>query len=98
MVAFQFRTLCLEPDIIQIATDAVRKRPTEQVLSCSQFLVTLKQFLFHMINSDLMLMSKRFRWLLNHLQKLHLINKYLGLKEIMELLCHFNENTMHLVK
>lgn len=31
MVAFQFRTLCLEPDIIQIATDAVRERPTKQL-------------------------------------------------------------------
>jgi len=51
MVAFQFRTLCLEPDIIQIATDAVRERPTEQVLSRSQFLATLKQFLFQLINS-----------------------------------------------
>ena len=52
MVAFQFGTLCIEPDIIQIATDAVRKRPTEQVLSCFWFLATLKNFLPHLINSN----------------------------------------------
>ncbi|XP_068681412.1 CST complex subunit STN1-like [Montipora foliosa] len=31
MVAFQFKTLCIEPDILQLATDAVRKRPTEEL-------------------------------------------------------------------
>jgi len=31
MVAFQFRTLCLEPDILQLATDVVRQKYTDQV-------------------------------------------------------------------
>ena len=31
MVAFQFRTLCLEPDIQQLAREAVKEKCTNQV-------------------------------------------------------------------
>ena len=33
MVAFQFRTLCLEPDIQQLAREAVKEKCTNQVLA-----------------------------------------------------------------
>ena len=33
LVAFQFRTLCLEPDIQQLAREAVKEKCTNQVLS-----------------------------------------------------------------
>ena len=40
IVAFQFRTLCLDPDIQQIASEAVSQKSTDQVFIFSNLLIS----------------------------------------------------------